>query len=59
MRQVESPPGRVGAGLAFLYGIALGALRMFTGGLALPILAHVAADAAIYMLIARTGVFSR
>ena len=53
------PPGVIGATLAFLYAIAIGGLRMLTGGLALPILAHVVADATIYVLIARTGVFSR
>lgn len=53
------PPGPIGAVLAFLYGIAMGGLRSLTGGIALPILAHVAADATIYVLIARTGVFSR
>ena len=53
------PPGPAGATLAFLYGAAIGALRLLTGGLALPILAHVAADATIYLIIARTGVFSR
>ena len=53
------PPGPIGAALAFLYGIAMGGLRSLTGGIALPIVAHVAADATIYVLIARTGVFSR
>ena len=52
------PPGATGATLAFLYGIATGGLRWLTGGIALPILAHVAADATIY-LVAQTGVFSR
>ncbi len=53
------PPGTAGAMLAFLYGIAMGGLRVLTGGLAMPMIAHVAADATIYVLIARTGVFSR
>ena len=53
------PPGAPGATLAFLYGIATGGLRWLTGGIALPVLAHIAADATIYVLIAQTGVFSR
>jgi uncharacterized protein len=53
------PPGATGATLAFLYGIAMGGLRLLAGGIALPILAHVAADATIYVLIERAGVFSR
>lgn len=53
------PPGATGVTLAFLYGIATGGLRHLTGGIALPIIAHVMADATIYVLIAQTGVFSR
>ena len=35
------------ASLAMDFGVALGFLRAWSGGLALPIIAHVAADAAI------------
>lgn len=47
------PPGIVGAILAGVYGLALGVVRAFTGGIGLGFLAHVAADATIYTLIAR------
>jgi membrane protease YdiL (CAAX protease family) len=45
------PPGPLGAGLAGLFGCALGVLRLRTGGLALPIAAHIAADATIYWIL--------
>ena len=45
------PPGAAGACLAGVYGIALGGLRAWTGGLILPILAHIGADATIYALL--------
>jgi membrane protease YdiL (CAAX protease family) len=49
------PPGPIGAGLAMLFGLALGGLRLWTGGLLSPILAHMAADATIYcILVSRT-----
>lgn len=44
------PAGPVGVGLAFAYGLALGALRYLTGGLRIPIVVHVAADATIAVL---------
>ena len=47
------PPGRSGALLAGIYGLALGGLRLWTGGLALPILVHIASDATIYRLLMR------
>jgi membrane protease YdiL (CAAX protease family) len=47
------PPGRLGAVLAGMYGLMLGGLRHRTGGLTLPTLAHVAADATIYGIVAR------
>jgi len=50
------PPGSVGALLAAVYGFALGGLRLFTGGLGLPVAAHVAADATIFAIVARHGV---
>jgi membrane protease YdiL (CAAX protease family) len=49
------PSGLVGACLAALFGIALGALRLWTGGLALPIVAHMAADATIYGILVHSG----
>jgi uncharacterized protein len=50
------PPGLTGAVLAGVYGLALGWLRVFTGGLGLPVIAHIAADATIFTIIARFGV---
>ncbi len=41
------PPGVAGAVLAGVYGVALGAIRHYSCGLLLPVLAHVAADATI------------
>lgn len=38
-----------------LFGIAMGILRIRSGGLALPIIAHIFADAAIYTLLVRDG----
>ncbi len=43
------PSGVAGAGLAVVFGLV-------TGGLALPILAHLAADATIYIILVRAGV---
>jgi len=51
------PPGPPGAVLAGLFGLALGGLRIVTSGLALPIFAHIAADATIITLLARAGAF--
>ena len=45
------PPGVLGACLAALFGLAMGGLRLWTGGLVLPIIAHMAADATIYSLL--------
>ncbi len=45
------PPGLLGVGLATLFGFAMGVLRLWTGGLSLPILAHMAADATIYSIL--------
>lgn len=52
------PPGTLGAVFAGIYGLCAGWLRSFTGGIGLPIVAHIAADATIFVLIMRTGVFS-
>jgi membrane protease YdiL (CAAX protease family) len=50
------PPGWFGAFLAGIYGIMLGGLRVLTGGLLLPVISHIAADATIYCILARGGV---
>ncbi|MDJ0924349.1 MAG: CPBP family intramembrane metalloprotease [Acidimicrobiia bacterium] len=44
------PAGLLGVGLATVYGVTLGALRFMTGGMRLPILVHIAADATIVTL---------
>ena len=49
------PPGRDGAILAGLYGVVLGWLRVRTGGLFLPIFAHIGADATIYGILVYAG----
>jgi uncharacterized protein len=49
-------PGLLGAVLAGIYGISLGWLRAFSGGIGLPLLAHIAADATIFTIIASSGV---
>jgi membrane protease YdiL (CAAX protease family) len=49
------PPGVGGACLAVLFGFVTGGLRIWTGGLALPIAVHVVADATIYGLVVRSG----
>jgi membrane protease YdiL (CAAX protease family) len=48
------PPGPIGALMAAMYGVALGALRWWTGGLGLPIACHVCADATIFYILALT-----
>ena len=50
------PPGLAGAFLAGLYGLCLGWLRIYTGGIGWPVIAHIAADATIFVLIARSGI---
>jgi membrane protease YdiL (CAAX protease family) len=50
------PPGPLGAVLAGLYGLCLGWLRVFSGGLLLPILVHITADATIFTIVVRSGV---
>jgi len=49
------PSGLVGACLASVFGFAAGVLRSLTGGLALPIVAHLAADATIYGILVSSG----
>ncbi len=53
------PPGALGAVLAGIYGLALGWLRVFTGGIGLPVVAHVVADATIFHLLAEAGVWAQ
>jgi uncharacterized protein len=50
------PPRPLGAILAGGYGFCLGWLRLSTGGIGLPIAAHIAADATIFFIIHRAGV---
>lgn len=45
------PGGIAGVALASLYGLMLGALVMYSRGLAAAILAHIAADAVIFSLV--------
>jgi uncharacterized protein len=45
------PAGALGMALAFVYGLALGALRLLTGGLRLPVIAHIAGNVTIAALV--------
>jgi len=45
------PPGEMGLVLAGLYGLILGMLREWSGGLGAAIVAHVFADATIYAIV--------
>jgi membrane protease YdiL (CAAX protease family) len=45
------PPGALGMALAASYGLLLGWLRQWSGGLAAPWLAHVFADATIFWIV--------
>ncbi len=45
------PPGPAGACLAVLFGFAVGSLRVWTRGLALPVAVHIVADATICHLV--------
>jgi CAAX protease family protein len=45
------PPGLLGAALAGLYGLTLGLLRWWVGGLFLPIACHICADATIFYIV--------
>lgn len=49
------PPGPLGAVLAGIYGLLLGWLRAFTGGLGLLVLAHIVADATIFIIVLKAG----
>jgi membrane protease YdiL (CAAX protease family) len=50
------PPGLWGVCLAVVFGFAVGVLRVWTDGLALPIVAHMGADATIYWILVSGGV---
>lgn len=47
------PSGFTGVGLTFVYGLMMGALREYGGGLLLPILAHTVADYFIFSVVVR------
>ena len=51
------PSGPLGAVLAGLFGVALGLLRWWTGGLGLALACHICADATIFCLLANSGAF--
>jgi membrane protease YdiL (CAAX protease family) len=46
------PSGFVGSGLAAIYGVMLGALAVRSKGIGAPIVAHIAADAVIFAVLA-------
>jgi uncharacterized protein len=48
---VGFPAGAVGVALSFVYGLALGVIRLVTGGLRLAVIAHIAANATIAALV--------
>ncbi len=50
------PPEPLGAVLAGIYGLCLGWLRCFTGGIGLAVLTHIMADATIFIIVARSNV---
>ena len=45
------PSGAVGVGLASVYGLMQGGLRVYSGGLAACWIAHTFADATIFLLL--------
>ena len=49
------PPGPLGAALATLFGLTLGILRWWTGGLGLAIACHVVADFTIFVILSSRG----
>jgi membrane protease YdiL (CAAX protease family) len=49
------PPGLIGACLATVFGFGAGVLRFWTGGLLLPIVAHMGADATIFSILVHSG----
>jgi membrane protease YdiL (CAAX protease family) len=54
------PPGPIGAALAGFFGLGLGLLRWWTGGLGLAIACHIVADALIFCgVFAASGAYAR
>jgi membrane protease YdiL (CAAX protease family) len=53
------PPGPLGAVLAGTYGLVLGLLRWWAGGLGLALGCHVCADATIFGLLLCSGAFGK
>ena len=49
------PSGPAGTCLAAGFGLLTGGLRLWTGGLLLPIVAHISADATIYAILVHSG----
>jgi membrane protease YdiL (CAAX protease family) len=49
------PSGIIGVCMASLFGLVMGLLRLRTGGLVLPIAAHIVADATIYSILFYSG----
>jgi membrane protease YdiL (CAAX protease family) len=49
--QAGFPRGLAGVGLTFLYGVALGSSRQYSGGLLLPFVAHVLTDLVIVAIV--------
>jgi membrane protease YdiL (CAAX protease family) len=52
------PPDPLGVAMATTYGICLGCLRAWTGGLGLAIGCHVCADATIFAILVQVDAFS-
>jgi membrane protease YdiL (CAAX protease family) len=52
------PPGPFGAVLAGIFGLGPGLLRLWTGGVALAIAVHIAADTAIFHLLTHRAAIS-
>lgn len=48
------PPGMIGACLAAGFGLAVAWLRVRSGGLLLPVIAHIGADVTIYSILIHT-----
>jgi membrane protease YdiL (CAAX protease family) len=51
------PPGPLGGVFAGLYGLALGLLRWWAGGLVLAVLCHISADTTIFCIMVSSGAF--
>jgi uncharacterized protein len=57
VHQAGYPSGSLGMVLAGFYGLALGLLRRWSGGLLLPAMCHVCADATIFGILVYAGTF--